>query len=189
MGIEQSAAWYDAQFAASDTYRGPADVSPFRHIWAAVADRIVVLQPAAVIDLGCGPGQMAEALAARVEFIGRYQGFDFSRVAIRAARARGLPDRFTFHVRDLQMDAVPVARPAAYVACEFLEHVACDLGVLAQIPTGAPVLLTVPERDDAGHVRHFADAGQVADRYGRLLADLTVEPLQSRHFGAWGVRR
>jgi 2-polyprenyl-3-methyl-5-hydroxy-6-metoxy-1,4-benzoquinol methylase len=56
-----------------------------------------------------------------------------------------------------------------FVVLEILEHLEQDTELLAAIPQGATVILSVPNYDSEAHVRFFADADAVVERYGALL--------------------
>lgn len=78
--------------------------------WKAAGDAIVlwsqalcnVTPDAHVLDIGCGPGRMAEGLLGYLSDAGRYTGFDVSKAAIAHAEARlGSDDRAHFHHADI----------------------------------------------------------------------------------------
>jgi trans-aconitate 2-methyltransferase len=68
---------------------------PFRHLTAAVDH----LQPAAVVDLGCGPGGLTATLLERWPEA-RITGIDASREMVDHARRREVPGRLTFAIGD-----------------------------------------------------------------------------------------
>lgn len=155
------------------------DTDRVRHVVAALEGRQTVL------DVACGPGAFALALA-QADPTRTVVGVDFSprniERATAAAEALGLADRVTFHcasVWDFDRQA-PVwlatapARTFDGVFCgEFLEHVAEAHGLLAAIDgvaaPGAQIVLTVPFGPlgelvprwmplHRGHVHHFQPA-------------------------------
>jgi trans-aconitate 2-methyltransferase len=63
--------------------------------------RIQAADPALVFDLGCGPGQLTAALADRWPGA-QVRGLDSDPEMIAAARARPVPDRVSFALRDLR---------------------------------------------------------------------------------------
>lgn len=179
MGKVQNAAWYDARFADPvSRYLWEPEKLPYLHLWNLA---IGYMQDGdVVVDLGCGPGHLAQ-LATRAKKL-RYRGYDFSEQALAMARKRA-PEGAFFHW-DATKDVVP--RPSrtrtVYVSTEFMEHVADDLGVLQQIPSGALVLLTVPARDDPGHVRFFKTLAEVRARYSKVLDLIEVQRYEATHW-------
>lgn len=115
-----------------------------------------------VVEIGCGAGVLASLL---VDQAATYVGLDFSARAIEHAR-RSVPEA-TFMVADLRHDALPVGQ--VYVANEVLEHLEDDLGLLAAIPAGSLVVVSVPSFDSASHVRYFPREGQARRRYAEML--------------------
>ena len=78
--------------------------------WKAAGDAIVlwaqalcgVPRDAQVLDIGCGPGRMAEGLLGYLSDDGRYTGFDVSQAAITHAETRlGSDARARFHHADI----------------------------------------------------------------------------------------
>ena len=168
---EQPAAWYDAVFAnSSSDYRKHYTASCYYFIWTVIVDRIP--KKASVLEIGCGPGQLAQFLADRG--IGRYVGFDFSPRAIELAKQRG--PALEFHVADaLETPLLDACHYDTLICTEVLEHIEADLQVLVRIREGVRCLLTVPNFPYVSHVRHFCDADSVAARYGGYFHDFRVD--------------
>ena len=91
---------------------------------------------ASVLDLGCGTGVVARALAAREEFTGTVTAVDQSPHFIAAAQRRaaeeGVGDRVEFVVGDAHELDLPTASFDAVVAHTLVSHVRDPLAVLAQ---------------------------------------------------------
>lgn len=179
MGKVRDAAWYDARFADPDSrYHWKPERLPYLHLWNLAIS--YMQEGDDVIDIGCGPGHLAE-LATRTMKI-RYRGYDFSEQALQMARKRAPSG--TFFCWDATKDPVPppLRSRTVYVSTEFLEHVTDDLGILRQIPTGALVLLTAPARDDPGHVRFFKTIAEVEERYAEVLDLVEVQRYEATHW-------
>jgi 2-polyprenyl-3-methyl-5-hydroxy-6-metoxy-1,4-benzoquinol methylase len=98
---------------------------------------------------------------------------DFS--AGRVARAREVCPGYEFLCVDIfQSDVLAARNYDAVVATEFLEHVDRDLDVLDAVKPGTHVFATVPNFGGEGHVRHFASADHVRERYESRIRDLDV---------------
>lgn len=170
-GCEQDADFYDRRFREREHLSRHYSESHYYPVWTVLADRMLRAGVRSILDIGCGPGQMAALL--RDRGLTRYHGIDFS--PERIAHARVLCPEFAFTTtnvlethrwRDCDYDAV--------LCTEFLEHVERDLDVLDAIRPLTRCYLTVPSYPAAGHVRHFRNREEVVARYGPCFADLEV---------------
>lgn len=184
MGTQRDASYYDANYATSD-YQKPAHDSPWTPLWRAVLAEIP--NSACVLDIGCGGGHLA-ALWKEEGRRGVWVGVDFSRTRIDAAHARKI-HRARFYCRDI-FSWLKVKRSwtaedyDVFVLCEFLEHIDADIRLLESLPKDRLVVLTVPDFDSDAHVRHFASAEEVRERYGKVLVVEKVVPV-----GRWFLLR
>jgi SAM-dependent methyltransferase len=91
---------------------------------------------ATVLDLGCGTGVVARAIAARDGFTGTVTGIDLSDDFIAAAEtfaaANGVSDRVQFAVGDAHQLDFPAASFDTVVAHTLVSHVRDPLAVLAE---------------------------------------------------------
>lgn len=183
MGIEQSSQWYDQMFRGSAEYHKPPADSVYVPLWNRMLD--CVLPGERVADFGCGPGQLAWLAFARG--VGYAFGVDFSPEAIDMARRNNPAHADQFHLGDLGDPAVfALADYDVAMFSEVLEHVADDLDVVASVPHGRKVILSVPTSDSASHVRFFTSIEQVIDRYSQVLV---IEPIDlGRGGGAVAAR-
>jgi len=183
---EQPHEWYDQIFASTPHYAVHYTKSPYYGLWSAVADAMGPVE--SVLDLGCGTGQFASLLADRgVKY---YLGYDFSPEAVKIAKTTCNRSGYNFNIMDLCNHWVP--SPFYYdcvTAIEFLEHVQCDLEILRIIPPGFRVVATIPTFPYESHVRHFTSARAVIERYGSVLDNLVIRPVESNgwHFESNGL--
>jgi SAM-dependent methyltransferase len=137
-----------------------------------IADWLGALEPATLLDVGCGPGDTLEGLSRRLPRT-RFCGVDQSPAMIADDRRR-LP-WCRFEVLDIAAARLP-ERFDAVVCSEVLEHVDDDEAALANLVamTGERLLLTVPagplyplERG-FGHRRHYqlAELCRRIERHG-----------------------
>ena len=168
--------WYDDVYSHGHTdYATHYSESRYLPVWEALCERIA--PGSSVLEVGCGPGQLAEMMLDRG--VGSYVGFDFSPTAIDLARKR-LPDR-RLEVADARTsDVYSSEKFDVVVATEVLEHIIDDLLVLERVPRGVLVLATVPNFDYASHVRWFVSEEEVRERYEPLFETLEV----TTHFHA-----
>jgi len=165
--------YYNAAFSHSEEWKAHYTKSSYYFIWTVILDRLRAIKPQAVLEIGCGPGQLASAMH-EAGVAPRYTGLDFSEVAIEFAK-KACPPHFDFRLEDAA--ASNVYSSADYdtmVSTEFLEHVEQDLEILSKIRPGISCLATVPDFPYISHVRHFHDALSVGDRYSSLFSDLSI---------------
>ena len=179
LGKECDARYYDRRYKRGgdrQEYFKPAEECVYFPVWQALIARLQKDRDR-ILELGCGPGQLAVLLLR-----GGYQylrGIDFSREAIALAqRTAGESLRDKFVLGDLY-DATPY-REVDYntiICCEVLEHLENDLGVLDMIRPSVKILGTLPNYPSRAHLRHFADEARIRDRYVSRLDIRTVEKI------------
>lgn len=180
--LEATAGYYDDVFEASAGYHEPWQNSTYADIWNSIAGDMGRHGIRAILDLGCGPGQFALAVAELPPDV-RYLGVDFSAVAIERAKAL-LPD---FGFSELTLPVADYGRFAPFdcvVCTEVLEHVDADLAILEAIAPGILTIFSVPNFDSFGHVRVFDSAEEVRARYAHFFDNLeiTAHAISKRNF-------
>ena len=108
--------WWDPH----GEFRPLHEINPLRLAWI---DRHASLAGKAVLDVGCGGGILAEAMAARGA---RVTGIDLSEKALRVAELHLLESRLEVTYRKAMAEEFAAAHPGAFdvVTCmELLEHV------------------------------------------------------------------
>lgn len=135
----------------------------FRAVWRTLRARACQ----SVLEVGCGTGGFAH-LVLRSQPAMTYRGFDFSPVAVERASTRtGRAD--LFFVGDARDGKNYAGDRDAIVCTEVLEHIDADLDVVSAWPAGSYCVCSVPNFDADNHVRHFASADAVRQRYGELI--------------------
>lgn len=158
--------YYDRTMGAPDSRaREPLEGSKWRRLYYAAAQWVD--PPDRVIDLGCGTGRFAKALAERG--VRSYLGIDFAPEVVAEARRYVQGPGFGFEVLDLR-NGVPQEPDSLYTCLEVLEHLEDDLGLIRQLPDGARLLFTVPSFDAEAHVRFFPHTATAFERYGQAVA-------------------
>ena len=172
-GGQVDADWYDDAYCkAEDRYSKHYTSSIYWGSWNVIMDRIRRAGRTRVLEVGCGPAQLAAAMhdAALLE---DYRGLDFSSKAIELAQANC--PALDFVLGDARKsDIFETFDYDCVITTEFLEHVEQDLEVLGRIRPGVQVLATVPNFDSESHLRFFDDAGEVRTRYRAAFVDLDV---------------
>lgn len=170
---ESGKAYYDEAFSSAQHWQEHYTRSSYYFIWTVLVDRLRRIGSAAVLEIGCGPGQLAAAIQ-DAGLVKSYVGVDFSDVAVGFAR-KACPPEFVFRIEDATESSVfETARYDVVISTEFLEHVEKDLEVLGRIRPGARLLATVPNFPYVSHVRHFRDVASVEQRYGPLFRQFSI---------------
>ena len=167
-------------FEQADHWKKHYTASRYYPLWAIIADRLRPNCPQRVLDIGCGPGQVAELL--RDIGISDYLGIDFSKARIEAAR-KVCPE-FEFLCADIFNDKVlEESNYDCVLAMEFLEHVENDVEVLNRTRPGTTILATVPNFPSRGHVRYFSSNEEVKERYRSVMKQLDVVSVLANNRG------
>ena len=153
--------YYDEAFR-QPKYLCPPEDAPYFTLWSGIL-HFLIKDPVKILDVGCGPGQFAE-LCARAGH--EYVGLDWSPVAIEVGK-KGPGECYLVNVQEDR--ARFKDDHDVYTFIEFLEHVANDLEILADVPQGRTIILTVPDFPSNVHYRFFTDMKQVIDRYQDLM--------------------
>lgn len=169
---EQGAAFYDRSFSNHDHWRRHYTESRYYPMWTVIADRISRSQVSSILDIGCGPGQVAQLL--RDRGIPTYLGIDFSPERIRQAKL--VCPEFKFVVANVfGTDLLSNHEYNGVVCLEFLEHVKRDVKILESLRPGTLFWGSVPNFGGEAHVRHFRGTKEVIKRYGKCFDDLRVD--------------
>ena len=169
---QQGSDYYDSAFSGNPDWREPFTKSPYYFLWTVIVDRLRNAPATYLLEIGCGPGQLASAMNAAGVF-DRYLGIDFSDVAIDFARDANPTLSFALD-NALTTELLETETYDTIVTTEFLEHVEEELEVIGKIRPGTRVLGTVPNFPYVSHVRHFDTAEQVYERYSDDFRDFRV---------------
>ena len=182
------ASYYDDIYAKAPSYAEHWKKSTYVRVWQKIADVLREHKIRSVLEVGCGPGQLAACMKELVPDLS-YSGFDFSPQAIlMAKKARPDGDFVVADIRDAQSYAGDYQ---AVIATEVFEHLDDDIVCLRKIPEGKLVIFSVPNFDDPGHVRYFQTDDDVLGWYAGELKDATVVWVpRNAQYGYWiGVGR
>jgi 2-polyprenyl-3-methyl-5-hydroxy-6-metoxy-1,4-benzoquinol methylase len=162
------AEYYDETFEKGAYWQKHYTQSPYYANWLLIADRMKRAGVKTVLDLGCGPGQLASLLADWG--IAEYTGVDFSQKRIEQARA--ICPQYKFVQADVfETDLLSASQYDGVVCTEFLEHVEQDVVLLEGARSGARIYITVPNADE------------VAQRYAKLFSACTIDQLKGNRPG------
>lgn len=180
---EVDSTFYDQAFSTVDEYHKRYWDSRYYFAWTVICDRLKRRGIKRLLEIGCGPGQLAEMLIAN-QF--SYAGFDYSPVAIEMARSKGLANA-RFEVADATATNLYESVEYEAVVCtEVLEHVQNDEVIINAIRPGSYCICTVPSFPYVSHVRCFESSQAVEDRYSNFFESFDVLPLRKPNtIDAW----
>jgi SAM-dependent methyltransferase len=180
-GSERPDHYYDAAYAESEEYRRHYADSKYFFLWCVLIDRIQPAQVRCLLDIGCGPGQLASFL--RDRGLAKYVGIDFSHECIRMATS--VCPNFEFLCHDaFTSEVFDTLNYDVAIATEFLEHVDADLVILDRIRPGTRMYGSLPNFPHPAHVRHFNSAKEVYERYSSRFTGFRVDEFP---FGSGGM--
>lgn len=156
--------YYDEIFTREKGFNTHYKDSYYYVHWTQVISYLKRIQEPAILEVGCGTGQLAHYLFD--EGYKNYCGFDFSHKAIELAKER--VDQKFFVADALHMTSYD-AEYNTVVCLEVLEHIGNDLGVLELINTGTKIVFSVPNFDTESHVRWFLNERQIKSRYYKIV--------------------
>ncbi|KGP71255.1 class I SAM-dependent methyltransferase [Pontibacillus yanchengensis] len=165
MGEEKGADYYDKHI---NRFLAPLETSPWKDLYVEVLSYLSSSEDmGTIIDLGCGTGRLARLLVNHGYT--DYFGIDFSKNAIQEATAY-VPEA-TFVMGDLYdryiLEIIQTYR--TFIILEVLEHLERDREVIASLPKGSRVIISVPNFDNESHVRTFSNIEAIEERYESLL--------------------
>lgn len=176
-GQERSAAWYDARYLSGrEKFVQDYARSHYYFLWTVITDRVRRAGVRSVLEIGCGAGQLARLLLD--QGVEQYVGLDMSPAAVELAQRHSPEARF--EVADARTSDIYTRVAYDAVVCtEVLEHVTEDLLIVSRFAPGARCYCSVPSFPWMSHVRNFADADAVHQRYGPFFDDADVLALRS----------
>jgi len=156
--------YYDEVYKTTQKYQVSYELSSYYPLWQLLTAYIP--RDKNIVDLGCGPGQVAELLYD----LGyrNYLGLDFSEVAIDRAQNK-FRDNKDFNFRHADITKSPIPFGQVYLAIEFLEHLKDDYTVIEQLPEGSILIASVPDFMCEGHYRCFENKKDIIRKYGAFI--------------------
>lgn len=168
MGKERTVKFYDDIFKTSKLYS--LEASGYDCRYTEMYNEVIsnLTKDDKILELGCGTGQLAEMIIkGGFKYV---QGVDFSDEAIKIAKQRIQAD---FFLCDLNLYRFYIDYDTV-IATEVFEHITTDLEIISRLKKGTKVIFSVPNYNNAAHVRFFETSEAVSERYGSLFEDYKV---------------
>lgn len=167
MGEIKSQDYYEWAFKTNPEFSKPYKECQYFPIW----DKAIAFINTndIIIDAGCGVGQVAQMIFDK-GYSNHYFGFDSCEYAIKKCVERNLfPMRFAIaKFQDIDIADISQFFNIKVIAFEFLEHVD-DFKFIEGIGRGTTLIFSVPDFDEASHLRHFKTKEEVIERYSDYL--------------------
>jgi SAM-dependent methyltransferase len=180
MGKERSKEWYDAIYQdntqKSGTYSQEPEKSQYYQVWQKTIDIIKEKNLSAVLDIGCGPGQFGKLCIKNK--LG-YLGWDFSKTAIEMAKRLNPNNTLQFKVCSDLLTMRDITFPQVITMIEVLEHIDKDILLLNKLFCKT-LIISVPDYNNAGHVRWFRSEEEIRARYGEVIPIEKIIPIRSK---------
>jgi 2-polyprenyl-3-methyl-5-hydroxy-6-metoxy-1,4-benzoquinol methylase len=162
---------YQKGGAGKEYFKSPKDCV-YYPLWYEILERCKCIDNICILDIGCGPGQVAQMFLE--SGIKKYYGFDFSEVAVSMAceRIKDLveqPEKHIFVANALDNTIYDEIHYNTVLILEVLEHIQEDQSVLKKIKGGTRVFISVPNYDSPLHLRKFEDEMKIKERYCKII--------------------
>lgn len=171
MSIERGKEYYDdiyTRYDYQEKYLCHYSESSYYALWNKVMQKIPHGIP--IVELGCGTGQFAKMLSDEGHTY--TLGIDFSPIAVRIANE--ICPECSFIYGDITKAELA---GGFFIATEVFEHTK-DLKVIENIGLGKEIIFTVPDFNDASHVRYFKSIAEIVDRYKNVINFEYIEKFQ-----------
>ncbi len=161
---DKSSSYYDKLYQDRLVYHRHYSDTFYFVQWVQVEMMLRPYKDHNILEIGCGPGQLAHFL--QDKGYKKYKGFDFSEEAINRAKNTCNQD---FFVGDAFDPKIYYASTDAIVCLEVLEHLKKDIDIIKLIKNSTFIIIGVPNFDDPGHVRWFRSEYQIRKRYFKYI--------------------
>ena len=145
------------------------DESSLPPLWKMIKKNIEASEK--IIELGCGTGQFAKYL--HTNGYNYCLGVDFSMRAIEIAKKTNISLNF---ICENAFHFLKISPPFdTIIITNVLEVVTYDIDLIAKIPIGKKIILSVPCFDSPTHLRYFETPQQALSRYGQYFKSTNTE--------------
>jgi SAM-dependent methyltransferase len=131
--------------------------------------RLGLLSIANVADLGCGCGNFTGIMVDKRQKTEVYIGVDMSHNQIKTAKAAYPGWNFIYGDFTNPLIIEKYERYEAYLLLNVLDTMEDEMPFLELVPSGKPLLFSVPRAEKEGSLRFFPDNLSLRDRYSGIL--------------------
>ncbi|MCK4818128.1 methyltransferase domain-containing protein, partial [bacterium] len=191
---EKNPNFYDELFSSGgwqNEYHKHYTESIYYSAWSRALEWIKQIPNPKIIEVGCGPGQLANMFFDNE--ICDYRGIDFSAVAIEMAKENNKMHPDVFMVDNAYNSEIFSSDYNTVVLLEVLEHIDNDLLVLNKIRKNAHVIFSVPNYYSYSHMRWFDSKDEILERYGNIvdiesIFETNFRPTQNKIYLVKGIK-
>jgi trans-aconitate methyltransferase len=140
-----------------------------RGLYRDAYSRLGLLSIANVADLGCGYGNFTSVMVERNQKPEVYIGVDISHNRIKTARASYPGWNFVYGDFMAREVREKYERYEAYLLLNVVDILEDDLGILDSLPSGKPLIFSMPRTEKEGSLRFFTDQSSLRDHYSAIL--------------------
>lgn len=159
---------YNKMYSESITYKKHYRDMVYFDVWKHIADKLK--RTDRILDLGCGPGQLAQLLYD--SGIRNYTGIDFSNVAIMMAKER-VPE-FIFIDGDLRDIDYTGYMDHVLISTETFEHIENDIDLIRKLPR-CRIIFSVPDFMCTSHYRTYGSEAFIREYYKNVLNIINIK--------------
>lgn len=161
---------YDLIYTNSVKYKKYYTKLVYFKIWYYVMKKLKKYKEDKFLDLGCGPGHLAQLLYDNG--FRNYIGVDFSKVAIEMAQSK-VP--FTFLNKDIRNINFEKYKEFKFISIETFEHLENDIDLIQKLPKNY-LIFSVPNYMCPNHYRTYDNEIQIRDYYKDILNIISIKP-------------
>jgi 2-polyprenyl-3-methyl-5-hydroxy-6-metoxy-1,4-benzoquinol methylase len=173
---ECASEFYDKVFSESKIFKkNPQEITEYYKSWSFAKNFILNNNIKLVIDIGCGPGNLAQLLE---DLDITYIGIDFSKVGIDECNRKVNKKNFSF-INDnaFNIDYFNLIKnykndEILFTSFEFLEHITNDIDIIKLLPQNIKFCFSLPNYDSESHIRYFDSVQSIKNRFEKYL-DIT----------------
>lgn len=123
-----------------------------------------------VADLGCGSGNFVNTMQEKQQRKEVYWGVDHDINMLEIARQRYPGWNFVFGDFFTERIQNEFVKFDSFLLVKILEFIEDDEKLLRSLPSGAPLVFTVPGFESPEHIRWFKDQNEIRRRYSPLIS-------------------
>lgn len=173
---------------ASQPQAAPVPPPPFDPaMYVNAYGRLGLLSIENVADLGCGAGNFVSVMEARGQRPERYLGIDRSHAQISVAKAAYPGWKFIYGDFNDEHVRAEYERYGAYLMLNLVDTLEDDIGFFQSMPSGKPLVFSLPRFELEGSLRYMADTKDIHERYSSILQIGSIGRFRNKSGETWSL--